>query len=193
MSHVLMSLNAFVVIPLLSCYISTARVISLAYTNILQYQAPKWYYCENMSLYGSQQACRKKCIHFEKCCCNDLNCGFVHMYKYCFQYQNTTYSKKKCLYLHCTSMEQYRYIVTGKATENLKREVGRTLQNTVNNSISKCLLQSSPQIIEVEENLTISFVNLAKFSRLQVPLFLNSFVFYCAVFDLLSLIFPATV
>lgn len=35
----------------------------------------------------------------------------------------------------------------------------------------------------MEENLTLSFVNLAEFSRLQLPLFLKSFLFYCAVFD----------
>jgi len=35
----------------------------------------------------------------------------------------------------------------------------------------------------MEENLTLSFVNLAEFSRLLVPLFLKSFIFYCALFD----------
>ncbi|UDL13960.1 MAG: RNA dependent RNA polymerase [Xiangshan Nyami-like virus] len=35
----------------------------------------------------------------------------------------------------------------------------------------------------LEESMTVSFVNLAEFSRLQVPLFLKSFIFYCAVFD----------
>jgi len=35
----------------------------------------------------------------------------------------------------------------------------------------------------LEEQVTVSFVNLSEFSRLQVPLFLNSFVFYCAVLD----------
>ncbi|AWI42881.1 RNA-dependent RNA polymerase [Formica exsecta virus 4] len=35
----------------------------------------------------------------------------------------------------------------------------------------------------MEENLTLTFVNLAEFSRLQVPLFLNSFIFYCILFD----------
>lgn len=42
----------------------------------------------------------------------------------------------------------------------------------------------------LEESITLSFVNLAEFSRLQVPLFLQSFIFYCAVFD--PLFFPAT-
>lgn len=35
----------------------------------------------------------------------------------------------------------------------------------------------------MEENLTLNFINLAEFSRLQVPSFLNSFVFYCTIFD----------
>lgn len=35
----------------------------------------------------------------------------------------------------------------------------------------------------MEENLTLSFVNIAEFSRLQLPIFLKSFLFYCAVFD----------
>ncbi|QPB73978.1 RdRp [Hymenopteran orino-related virus OKIAV85] len=35
----------------------------------------------------------------------------------------------------------------------------------------------------IEEVVSVSFVNLAEFSRLQVPLFLKSFIFYCAVFD----------
>lgn len=72
----------------------------------------------------------EKCIHFRKGCCTNLDCGFVHTYRYCYEYQNTTCSNKKCPYLHCTSVEQHRYLMTGKATENLKREVGRTLQNT---------------------------------------------------------------
>ncbi|AYW51538.1 L polymerase RdRp [Formica fusca virus 1] len=35
----------------------------------------------------------------------------------------------------------------------------------------------------MEENLTLTFINLAEFSRLQVPLFINSFIFYCILFD----------
>lgn len=66
----------------------------------------------------------------KKSYCMDLDCGNVHIYKYCYNYQNTTCREKECPFLHCTSVEQYRYEITGKATENLKREVGRTLQNT---------------------------------------------------------------
>lgn len=68
---------------------------------------------------------QKKC----KSGCTDLDCGNVHIYKYCYNYQNTTCREKDCPFLHCTGVEQYRYEITGKATENLKREVGRTLQN----------------------------------------------------------------
>lgn len=35
-----------------------------------------------------------------------------------------------CRFIHLTSVEQARYEATGKATEYLKREVGRTLQNS---------------------------------------------------------------
>lgn len=65
----------------------------------------------------------------QKTDCANLDCDFVHSYKYCYQYQNTKCTKKNCPYLHCTSVEQYRYMITGKPTDNLKREVGRTLQS----------------------------------------------------------------
>lgn len=72
----------------------------------------------------------QKCKNFEKCCCTNLDCGSIHTYRYCYNYQNTKCSVKKCPYLHCTIVEQYRYEMTGKATENLKKEIGRTLQNS---------------------------------------------------------------
>jgi len=61
--------------------------------------------------------------------CDDLDCGFVHLYKYYYEYQNTKCFRQNCPYLHCTSIEQLRYTITGNATENLKREIGRTLQS----------------------------------------------------------------
>ncbi|XP_024869960.1 zinc finger CCCH domain-containing protein 10-like [Temnothorax curvispinosus] len=84
-----------------------------------------------MSFYGSQKdSSLQKCEDFKKCCCTNLDCSFIHEYKYCYNYQNATCNEKNCPFLHCTSVEQYRYIMTGKTTENLKKEVGRTLQNT---------------------------------------------------------------
>ncbi|XP_024882549.1 uncharacterized protein LOC112461518, partial [Temnothorax curvispinosus] len=78
-----------------------------------------------MSSYGSGnswQICRRSC------CFDD--CTFVHKYKYCYNYQNTICSREEmCPYIHITSVEQARYEATGKATEYLKQEVGRTLQN----------------------------------------------------------------
>ena len=58
-----------------------------------------------------------------------MDCGYVHIYKYCFNYQNTTCCNKNCPYLHCTSVEQFQYEATRNFTENLKKEVGRTLQS----------------------------------------------------------------
>lgn len=53
----------------------------------------------------------------------------MHVFKYCYNFQNTTCCNKNCPYLHCTSVEQLQYETTGNPTKNLKREVGRTLQN----------------------------------------------------------------
>lgn len=57
-----------------------------------------------------------------------MECAFLHKYKYCFQFQNNICHKKNCPFMHCTSLEKIRYETTGKVTENLKREIGRTLQ-----------------------------------------------------------------
>lgn len=35
----------------------------------------------------------------------------------------------KCPYLHCTSFERIRYETTGRLTENMQREVSRSLQD----------------------------------------------------------------
>ncbi|XP_011705593.1 PREDICTED: uncharacterized protein LOC105460802 [Wasmannia auropunctata] len=83
-----------------------------------------------MSCYGSRKAVVEKCTRFEKGNCFDMDCEFLHNYKYCFQFQNTTCRNQKCPFLHCTGVEQLRYETTGKPTDNLKREVGRTLQST---------------------------------------------------------------
>lgn len=72
----------------------------------------------------------ENCAAFEKNCCFVPDCGFLHKYKYCYKYQNTTCCDDKCPFLHCTSLEQLCYETTGKETENLKREVGRTLQSS---------------------------------------------------------------
>lgn len=49
---------------------------------------------------------------------------------YCYKYENTKCNARNCPFLHCTSVEEYRYLTTGEATEHMKREVGRTLQTT---------------------------------------------------------------
>lgn len=72
----------------------------------------------------------ENCVAFENNCCFAENCGFLHKYKYCYKYQNTTCHNNKCPFLHCTSLEQLRYETTGKESEHLKREVGRTLQSS---------------------------------------------------------------
>ncbi|KAM0736149.1 hypothetical protein ACS0PU_010110 [Formica fusca] len=79
-----------------------------------------------MSYYGSRKVIVEKCANNF---CSDLDCDFVHTYKYCFKFQNTTCRNDICPFLHCTSVEQLRYETTGNPTEHLKREVGRTLQN----------------------------------------------------------------
>ncbi|XP_024894113.1 uncharacterized protein LOC112468927 [Temnothorax curvispinosus] len=84
----------------------------------------------NMSCYNFPKSVIEECAAFKNNCCLVPNCGFIHKYKYCYKYQNTTCSDNKCPFLHCTSVEQLRYETTGKETEQLKREVGRTLQNS---------------------------------------------------------------
>ncbi|KAL0108683.1 hypothetical protein PUN28_015279 [Cardiocondyla obscurior] len=73
---------------------------------------------------------RQLCENFIKGRCNTNQCDLLHTYKYCFSYQNTTCHNSTCLYLHITSVEQARYERTGKASDRMRTEVGRTLQNT---------------------------------------------------------------
>lgn len=70
------------------------------------------------------------CSDFKKGCCILGSCDLVHTYQYCFKYQNMTCDDESCQFLHVTSVEQARYETSGKATEHLKQEVGRTLQES---------------------------------------------------------------
>jgi len=83
-----------------------------------------------MSCYNFRKSVIENCDAFENNCCFIPNCGLLHKYKYCYKYQNTICHNDKCPFLHCTSLEQLRYESTGKETEQLKREVGRTLQSS---------------------------------------------------------------
>ncbi|GAB1864102.1 hypothetical protein CAJAP_05181 [Camponotus japonicus] len=73
-----------------------------------------------MFFYGSWGQYAAKCINFKRCCCNSLDCGMVHTYRYCYQYQNTSCNAKDCPFLHCTIVEQYRYMMTDSLFEQTK-------------------------------------------------------------------------
>ncbi|KAL0117652.1 hypothetical protein PUN28_008804 [Cardiocondyla obscurior] len=82
-----------------------------------------------MSYFG-QQSKQQMCANYRKGSCNNAACAVVHSYKYCFNYQNTRCTNANCKYLHITSVAQARYETTGVVTNQLRYEVGRTLQNT---------------------------------------------------------------
>lgn len=73
---------------------------------------------------------RPLCKDFKNGKCIRENCIFLHNYKYCFDFQNTSVcSREKCKFIHATHSEQMAYEGEGCFSLRLKQEICRTRQS----------------------------------------------------------------